>query len=150
MILTKGVAMISIYTVVVAAACGVAAGALVVSALHARTSAVPAFFVGNIEQVSDEALLAKYRAVVAKTESDYGGYAVARGRPVMLDSSPLPTGSVVILQFPSMKALMDWWNSPAYAAVRLMREQASVGRIYALEGLPLPARRRPSAPSSLA
>jgi uncharacterized protein (DUF1330 family) len=35
-----------------------------------------------------------------------------------------------------MRALQDWWNSPAYSAIRPLREKATIGRLFALQGLP--------------
>jgi uncharacterized protein (DUF1330 family) len=115
------------------------AGASAMQALHAQSAGAPAYLVGNIESVTDEAIFAQYRAAAGKTQAPFGGHALVRdAAPVRVDSSTLPQGKIVILQFPSMKALQDWWNSPAYAAVRPLREKSTVGRLYAVEGLPAP------------
>jgi uncharacterized protein (DUF1330 family) len=118
---------------------GFVAGAIGMQVLHAEAASAPAYLVGNIESVKDEAMFAQYRAAAGKTQGPYGGHALVRdATPVRVDSSSLPQGKIVILQFPSMKALQDWWKSPAYAAVRPLREKSTVGRLYAVEGLPTP------------
>lgn len=126
------------YNIVFAALGGAVVGASAVGVLHAQTSSTPAYFVGNIEQVSDEAMFAKYRAEAPKTEAAFGSHVIVRATPQKLDASEPPKGEIVIIQFPSMKALTSWWNSPAYAAVRPLREKSTVGHIYAVEGLPTP------------
>jgi uncharacterized protein (DUF1330 family) len=129
--------MTSIKTVL-AGLSGMALGAAGVGALHAQ-SAPPAFLVANIQAVKDQATYDKYRAAVAATQVAYGGRFLARGaKAVMLDASPTPQGTIVIISFPNMKALQEWWKSPEYSAIRPLREIATVSTIYAVEGLPLP------------
>lgn len=127
-----------IYGVAATALCGALAGASLVQGLHAQSVSAPAFFVANIEQVTDPVTMAAYRAEADKTEAPFGGKFLARGTPQAVDSSPLPKGNILIIEFPSMKALKDWWNSPAYSALRPLRERSAVGRFYAIEGIAAP------------
>jgi uncharacterized protein (DUF1330 family) len=118
-------------------ALGFVAGALGIQALHAQAASVPAYVVANIESISDAATFAQYRAETGKTQAPFGGRVLVRDAPpVPIDASTLPQGKIVIVQFPSMKALQDWWNSPAYAQVRPLREKSSVSRLFAVEGVP--------------
>lgn len=115
---------------------GVIAGAAAVEVLRAQTAAVPpAYVIANVEEIKDSAMLAQYGAVAPGMEAAFGGRLLVRGaKPVMLDSSPPPKGIFSVIQFPSMKALQAWWNSPQYSAVRPLREKSTVGRVFALEG----------------
>lgn len=130
--------MTPVYGIATAALCGALAGATLVSVLHAQSATAPAFAVGVTEQITDEATLAKYRTEAAKTEAAFGGKVVARGAPQPLDSSAAPGRNMAIIEFPSMKALKSWWTSPAYTAVRPLREKSSVSHVYALEGVATP------------
>jgi uncharacterized protein (DUF1330 family) len=122
-----------------AGALGFLAGASAMQVLHAQSAGAPAYLVANIESVNDAATFAQYREAATKSFTPYGGHRLVRdATPVRLDSSILPEGKIVILQFPSMKALQDWWNSPAYTAARPLREQSSVVRLFAVQGLPTP------------
>jgi uncharacterized protein (DUF1330 family) len=122
-----------------AGALGLIAGASAMQLLHAQTASAPAYLVANIESVNDAATFAQYREAATRSFAPYGGHRLVRdATPVRLDSSPLPQGKIVILQFPSMEALQHWWNSPAYTAVRPLRERAAVTRLYAVQGLPAP------------
>ena len=119
---------------------GMVLGAAGVGALHAQTATAPAFFVGNVQEVLDAELFKQYEVAAGKVGARYGSHVVAAGVPLPIDmprSAP-PKGSIIIVQFPSMKNLKDWWNSPEYAAIRPMREKATVGPAYALQGLPAP------------
>jgi len=129
--------MKSAFKLALASVMGAVVGAIGMSALHAETATPPAFVVANIQEVKDADMYGKYRAAVVGTQTPYGGHALARGAtPVALDKSILPKGTIVIIAFPSMKNLQDWWTSPAYSAIRPLRENATVGQVYAVEGLP--------------
>jgi uncharacterized protein (DUF1330 family) len=118
---------------------GVLAGAAAMGILRAQgaSAAAPAYAIGNAEAVTDSAMLAKYGAAIGKTISDFGGHIIVGGAmAVRLDSSPLPKGVFVIVQFPSMQALQNWWNSPEYVAIRPYRERSTVSHLFALQGVP--------------
>lgn len=126
--------------IIAAGLAGIVLGATGISALHAQTTTAPAYFVSNIQEVLDPALFQKYQAEGNKTTAPHGARVIAVGMPTLIDAprSTKPKGIIFIMQFPSMKNLQAWWNSPEYAAVRPLREKATVGQIYVLQGLPAP------------
>ena len=133
--------MPAVYKIAMAGACGVAAGVLAMGLLHGQAAPAPppAYLISNAESVTDSAMLAQYGAAVGKTLAAFGGHMIVRGAvPVGLDASTLPKGVFVVVQFSSMKALQDWWHSPAYSAIRPLREKSVVGRLFALEGAASP------------
>ena len=112
-------------------------GALGMNALHAATAVPQAYLIANIQEIKDNDSYQKYRTQVAATQAPYKGHFLVRGAtPVAVDKSNLPKGALVIVAFPSMKELQAWWNSPAYSAIRPLRENATVGQLYAVEGVP--------------
>jgi uncharacterized protein (DUF1330 family) len=42
----------------------------------------------------------------------------------------------VVIAFDSTEKALAWYNSPAYEAIKPIRQRASVGRLYLAEGLP--------------
>ena len=129
--------MKSSFQVALAGIAGLMIGAAGTSVLNAATTTAPAFIVAERVSVHDPDMIKEYAAKVPQTQIPFGGHALARGAaPVMLDNSPQPKGTFAIIAFPSMKNLKDWWNSPAYSAVRSLREKSSTTIIYAVEGLP--------------
>jgi uncharacterized protein (DUF1330 family) len=120
-------------------ACGLVAGASAMQVLYAQSASAPAYLVANIESVNDAATFAQYREAATRSFAPFGGRRLVRdATPVPLDTSTLPQGKIVILQFPSMQALQEWWKSPAYTAVRPLREKSAATRLYAVQGLPTP------------
>jgi len=114
----------------------VACGAL---AYQPKPEPAPAYLVSNAESITDTSMVRRYGASVGKTIRDYGGTVLVGAVPaVELDSSPAPKGRFVIIQFPSMQALQEWYNSPAYTAIRPLREKATTGHFFALEGVSTP------------
>ncbi len=76
-----------------------------------------------------------YRRGVQDALKPYGGRYLARGgKTVVLEGSPPPNRSVVI-EFPSLQKLQDFWSSPEYQPLRAVRERTATSRIYAVEGL---------------
>ena len=125
-----------VFQIAGASIAGLFLGAMGMSVLHAQTATAPAYLVSNIAEVKDPELMKKYSAGAPATVAAFGGKVIARATPVMLDDRGATTGTVFLIQFPSMKNLTDWFHSPGYSAVRPFRENASTGRLYAIEGLP--------------
>jgi uncharacterized protein (DUF1330 family) len=117
-------------------AVAVASGLL--AAPHQQQPA-PVYLVSHAEEITDTAMVREYGKSVGKTIKDFGGTVLVGAAPaVELDGQAPPKGRFVIVRFPSMDALQQWYNSPAYTAIRPLREKATVGRFYALQGIPTP------------
>ena len=118
---------------------GAAVAATGVGLVRAETAPTPvAYVVANLQEIKDAATYGKYRAAVGGTEALYGGHAIVVAKPEALDQSTPPKGTIVILAFPSLQKLHEWWNSPEYSAIRPLREKSTVGQNYAVEGLAQP------------
>ena len=103
----------------------------------AQTAVAPAYYVGNVQEVKDAEAYKAYAGKVGDTLTPFGGKFIVRGaEPVILDASRKPPGYIVVIQFPSMKNLRDWWNSPVYSSIRPIRERLTTGQNYAVEGVP--------------
>jgi uncharacterized protein (DUF1330 family) len=114
---------------------GIALGAAGMAALAAQ-AAPPAFYVANIQEVKDAQVYTAYTAKVVDTLTPYGGRFIVRGaEPMILDASRKPPGYIVVIQFPSMKNLREWWDSPTYSSIRPIRERLTTGQAYAVEGV---------------
>jgi uncharacterized protein (DUF1330 family) len=119
-------------TVALAVVCGTLA------APH-QPAPAPAHLISNAETVTDTTMVRQYGMAVGKTIKDCDGILlVGAALPMVLDSSRAPRGRFVVIQFPSMKRLQEWYNSPAYTAIRSLRERSTTGTFFALEGVPTP------------
>lgn len=129
--------MRSTWKIALAGLSGIAVGAAGVAAFAAQTAAPAAYYVGNVQEVKDPEAYKAYTGKVADALTPFGGKFIVRGAdPVILDASRKPPGYIVIIQFPSMKNLRDWWNSPVYSSLRPIRERLTAGQNYAVEGVP--------------
>ena len=127
----------STWKVALAGLLGLALGAAGMAAFAAQTAAPPAYYVGNVQEVKDAEAYKAYAGNVPNTLTPFGGKFIVRGaEPVILDASRKPPGYIVVIQFPSMKNLRDWWNSPVYSSIRPIRERLTTGQNYAVEGVP--------------
>jgi len=77
-----------------------------------------------------------YRALAAKTIAQYGGRYLVRGGKAELAEGNLPPKSIVIVEFPSMERLKEWYTSPEYAEALKIRAGALERRLLFVEGVP--------------
>nr|ACN58922.1 protein of unknown function DUF1330 [uncultured bacterium BLR7] len=134
---TRRNTMKTAWNIALAGAAGLTLGAAGMAAYAAQTAPPMAYYVGNVQEVKDPEAYRAYAGSVAGAIAPFGGKFIVRGaEPVILDASKKPPGYIVVIQFPSMKSLRDWWDSPAYAAIRPTRERLTTGQNYAVEGVP--------------
>ena len=132
------------YRTALAGAAGLIIGVGATGTLLAQTAAPQAYLVANISQVTDPAGYKTYQDKVAGTQTGFGARVLVRGAKAQgLDNEggnwangTLPKGGIVIIAFPSMQKLKAWWDSPGYSAIRPIREKATLGSSYVVEGLP--------------
>ena len=124
------------YRMALAGFAGAALG-VIGMALAAQNAAPKAYWIANIQEVKDPETYRNYTGIVTATLAPYGGQFIVRGAaPVILDKSPKPPGYIVVIEFPSLKNLRDWWDSETYSKIRPIRERVTVGQGYAAEGVP--------------
>ena len=123
--------------IVLAGMTGITLGAAGMAAIAAQTATAPAYYVGDVQSVKDAEAYKTYAGKVPETLAPFGGKFIVRGaEPVILDASRKPPGYIVIIQFPSIKDLRAWWDSPVYSSIRPIRVRLTTGQNYAVEGLP--------------
>ena len=94
-----------------------------------------AYVIGDIE-VTDPATYEEYRKQVPATIDKYGGRFAARGGRV----EPLEGGwapkRAVLLEFPSFEQALKWYRSAEYAPLIELRQKASRGKLFLVDGTP--------------
>jgi uncharacterized protein (DUF1330 family) len=76
-----------------------------------------------------------YRTLAAKSIAQFGGrYLVRNGAASVVEGGP-PPNSFVIVEFPSMARLREWYASPEYAEALKVRETALDRRLVFVEGV---------------
>ena len=65
-----------------------------------------------------------------------GGRYLARGGPHKVYEGDWEPKRLVLFEFPSMEAIDAFYTSPAYLAIKPIRDECSSARMIAVEGLP--------------
>ena len=113
---------------------GVAIGAAGARAIHAQqVKTPPAYVVAEVE-VNDPATMKKYGEKVPDTLAPFHHqYVVRGGKPQALEGEA-PKG-IVVIAFDSAEKARSWYDSPAYEAIKPIRQSAAKSRIYIVEGV---------------
>ncbi len=114
---------------------GVSIGAAGIHALHARQiTTVPAYVIAEVD-VTDPVLMQKYAAKVPETLVPFNYHYVVRSAKIQSLEGEPPKGGIVIIAFDSVEKAREWYDSPAYAAIRPIRQSAAKSRLFIVEGL---------------
>jgi uncharacterized protein (DUF1330 family) len=122
------------YKLAVAVLAGVSIGVAGATAIHAQQAKVPpGYFIAEVE-VTDPATMQKYGEKVPETLAPFHhGYLVRDGKPQSLEGEP-PKG-IVVIAFDSVEKAREWYDSPAYDAIKPLRQSAAKSRIFIAKGL---------------
>ena len=95
---------------------------------------MPAYVISEVE-IRDPDGFEAYRVLAAKTIAQYDGRYLVRGSKVELAEGNLPPKAIVIVEFPSMARLKQWYTSPEYAEALKIRAGALQRRLLFVEGV---------------
>ena len=91
-----------------------------------------AYWIAHVT-VTDPAAYDLYRAANAAPFARFGAkFLVRGGAQSVVEGSMRPRS--VVLEFPSLQAAMDCYNSPDYQAALALRKDASAGDLCIIEG----------------
>lgn len=94
---------------------------------------MPAYIYANV-QITDPAIYETYRKDVPAVLAAHGGRFLVRGGAVsVLEGNGVPQRQV-ILEFPDMAHLQAFYHSPEYQRLVAIRQSASTGTLFAIEG----------------
>jgi uncharacterized protein (DUF1330 family) len=94
-----------------------------------------AYLLAEIEITNPEGYK-EYTVHVPPTIAKYGGRFLTRGGETQALEGDWPQRRRVLIEFPSMAAARQWWDSSEYAAPKKMRQANSRGRLLLMEGAP--------------
>ena len=123
------------YKLVLAVLAGVLIGVVGANVTHAQQANVPpGYFIAELD-VTDPPAMRKYGEKVPETLAPFNHHYVVRGgKPQALEGEP-PKG-VVMIAFDSVAKVQEWYDSPAYQAIKPIRQSAAKSRIFVVEGIP--------------
>jgi len=125
------------YRLALAGFAGVLIGIAGAKAMYAgQVTPPPAYVISEVDAM-DLAGLQKYGEKVGDTLAPFNGhyhFLVGGGAKIQtLDGEP-PKG-IVVLAFDSSEKAREWYDSPAYEAIKPIRLSATKGRMFIVEGL---------------
>jgi uncharacterized protein (DUF1330 family) len=93
-----------------------------------------AYAISEVE-VLDEAQAERYRELAAASIAQYGGRYLVRGARPQVPEGEWPLDErVVIVEFPTLERLREWYASPEYAQALEIRQTAVARRLLFVEG----------------
>jgi uncharacterized protein (DUF1330 family) len=78
----------------------------------------------------------RYRTVAAKSIAQYSGRYLGRGGAASAAEGGPPLKNIIVVEFPSMERLREWYASPEYAEALKERRTALDRRLFFVEGVP--------------
>jgi len=121
---------------VIAVLAGMLVGILGTIAARAQQSKTPPGYVVAEVEVHDLDAMKTYGSKVPETLAPFNHHYVVLGNNIQALEGDPPKGGIVIIAFDSVEKARAWYDSPAYAAVRPIRQGAAKSRLYIVEGLP--------------
>lgn len=95
----------------------------------------PGYFIAEVE-VTDPATMQKYGQQVPATLAPFNYRYLVRSRNIQTLEGEPPKGGIVMIQFDSVEKAREWYDSPAYAAIRPIQQQAAKSRVFIVQGEP--------------
>jgi uncharacterized protein (DUF1330 family) len=123
------------YKVALASLAGILIGIAGAKTIHAQqVKTPPGYFIAEVE-VTDPATMQKYGERVPETLEPFSHQYLVRSHKIQALEGEPPKGGVVVIAFDSAEKAREWYDSPAYAAIRPIRQSAAKSRIFIVEGI---------------
>ncbi len=94
----------------------------------------PGYLIGEAE-ITEPAALQNYGEKLAATLAPFNHHLVVRSSKIQGLEGDAPKSRVVIIAFDSVEKAREWYDSPAYAAIRPIRQNAAKSRVFIVGGL---------------
>ena len=120
--------------VILSALAGAAIGVAGAAAIRAQQAkAAPGYVIAEVE-VTDPAAFQKYAEQVPGTLAPFGGRFLTRGGKITPLEGDAPK-RLTVIAFESAQRAKAWEDSPAYAAIRPIRQGSAKSRVFIVEGV---------------
>ncbi len=80
-----------------------------------------------------------YASKIFPTLKPFGGKIVAANDAVVREGS-IPHLRTIVGEFASLEKAREWYDSPAYQAIAPIRQNATTGHLFMVEGMVMPPR----------
>lgn len=94
-----------------------------------------AYFIVDIDEITDPQTYEIYRRQVAAILERYGGAFVVRGGAYETIEGEWQPQRLVVLQFADTEQFRSWYHSPEYTEILRLRHQSSNARAILIQGV---------------
>jgi uncharacterized protein (DUF1330 family) len=113
---------------------GIAIGIAGTAAIHAQQPRLAPGYVISESEITDLAKIQEYGAKIHETLAPFNHQIIiGAGKTKSLEGEP--PKSVVVMAFDSMEKAQAWYDSPAYQAIKPIRQSAPKSRMFIVEGV---------------
>jgi uncharacterized protein (DUF1330 family) len=95
---------------------------------------MPAYVISEVE-MRDTVGFEAYRTIAAETIAQYGGRYLVRGGAAEVAEGGPPPKTIIVVEFPSMARLREWYATPEYAEALKHGRTAIERRLIFVEGV---------------
>ena len=118
---------------------GVSMGLAAAQAIHAQQAKVPpAYIIAEVEKdptkLEDPAASRRYAEEAPKSLAAFQAQYLVRGGKTQTLEGEAPKGYIVVIGFESVEKARGWYYSPAYEAIKPIRQNSTKSRILIVEG----------------
>jgi uncharacterized protein (DUF1330 family) len=119
---------------------GLCVGGAITQTIHAQqTKPPPAYLIAEVEKDAskpqDPEAARRYAEEAPKSLVPFDGRYVVRGGKVQTLEGDPPKGYIVVIGFDSLEKAREWYHSPAYEAIKPIRQNTTKSRLLLVEGV---------------
>jgi uncharacterized protein (DUF1330 family) len=119
---------------------GFAIGTAAAKAIRGQqVKTAPAYVIAEVEKdptkTQDPTAAQKYAEEAPKTIAAFGGRYLIVSDKVQAVEGEAPKGYIVVIAFDSLEKARGWYYSPAYEAIKPLRQNSRKSRILIIEGV---------------
>jgi uncharacterized protein (DUF1330 family) len=106
-----------------------------IAARGQQIKTAPGYLIAEVE-ITDPGKLQNYAEKVEQTLAPFNHRYIVRTSKIQTLEGDEPPNRIVIIAFDSVDKAREFYDSPAYAAIRPIRQSAAKGHIFIVDGLP--------------
>jgi uncharacterized protein (DUF1330 family) len=95
---------------------------------------MPAYVIVEVS-IDDPALYEEYKKLTPAAIAAYGGRFVVRGAQTESLEGDWQPERIVVLEFPSVAIVKEWWASDQYTKAKEIRQRAAKTKMLVVEGV---------------
>jgi uncharacterized protein (DUF1330 family) len=114
---------------------GISIGCVAGRALRGQQlKTAPGYLIAEV-QITDPGKLQDYAGKVESTLAPFPHRFIVRTSKIQTLEGDAPSNRMVIIAFDSVDKAREWYDSPAYVAIRPIRQSAAKSRVLIVEGI---------------